>query len=90
MMWRCSVFFKQSPTHGLSGSDMNITDIASIIPAHVAGFVLTVLLFVTLMATAGPTHHKRYIALLISSSVLMSFFLVIIMIDIAALIPPME
>ena len=75
---------------------MNITDIASIIPAHVAGFVLTVLLFVTLMAmprsmaTAGPTHHKRYIALLISSSVLMSFFLVIIMIDIAALIPPME
>lgn len=71
---------------------MNITDIASITPAHVAGFVLTVLLFVTLtalprnMATAEPTHRKRHIAFLISSSVLMSFFLVIIMIDIAALI----
>lgn len=71
---------------------MNITDIASITPAHVAGFVLTVLLFVTLiamprnMAVAGPTHRKRHIAFLIGSSVLMSFFLVIIMIDIAALI----
>lgn len=71
---------------------MNITDIAYIIPAHVAGFVLTVLLFVTLiamprnMAAAEPTHSKRHIALLIGSSVLMSFFLVIIMIDIAALI----
>lgn len=71
-------------------------NIASIIPAHVAGFVLTVLLFVTLttlprnMATAGPTHRKRHIAFLISSSVLMSFFLVIIMIDIAALIEPIK
>lgn len=68
---------------------MNIT---SIIPVHVAGFVLTVLLFVTLtalprnMAAAGPTHRKRHIAFLIGSSVLMSFFLIIIMIDIAALI----
>ena len=86
----------QNQKHGSSGSDMNITDIASITPAHVAGFVLTVLLFVTLMAlprnmaAAGPTHRKRHIAFLISSSVLMSFFLVIIMIDIAALIEPME
>lgn len=68
---------------------MNIT---SIIPAHVAGLVLTALLFVTLMAlprnmaTAQPAHRKRHIALLVSSSVLMSFFLVVIMIDIAALI----
>ena len=67
-------------------------NIASIIPAHVAGFVLTVLLLVTLMmlprnmAAAGPTHRKRHIAFLIGSSVLMSFFLSIIMIDIAALI----
>ena len=67
-------------------------NIASITPAHIAGFVLTVLLFVTLMAlprniaTVQPTHRKRHIAFLISSSVLMSFFLVIIMIDIAALI----
>lgn len=67
-------------------------NIASIIPAHVAGFVLTVLLFVTLMilprnmAAAGPTHRKRHITFLISSSVLMSFFIIIIMIDIAALI----
>jgi hypothetical protein len=82
----------QSPTRGSSGSDMNITDIASITTAHIPGFVLTVLLFVTLMAlprnmaTAQPTHRKRHIAFLISSSVLMSFFLVIIMIDIAALI----
>lgn len=74
---------------------MNITDIAYIIPAHVAGFVLTVLLFVTLiamprnMAAAEPAHRKRHIAFLISSSVLISFFLVI-MIDIAALIPPMK
>lgn len=71
---------------------MNITDIASVTPAHIAGFVLTVLLFVTLMAlprnmaTTQPTHRKRHIAFLISSSVLMSFFLIIIMIDIAALI----
>lgn len=71
---------------------MNITDIASVTPTHIAGFVLTVLLFVTLiamprnMATAGPAHRKRHIAFLISSSVLMSFFLIIIMIDIAALI----
>ena len=71
---------------------MNITDIASITPAQIAGFVLTVLLFVTLMtlprnmAVAGPAHRKRHIAFLISSSVLMSFFLVIVMIDIAALI----
>lgn len=82
----------QNQKHGSSGSDMNITDIASITPAHVAGFVLTVLLFVTLtalprnMATAQHAHRKRHIAFLISSSVLMSFFLVIIMIDIAALI----
>lgn len=68
---------------------MNIT---SIIPAHVAGLVLTVLLFVTLMtlprniATTKPARRKRHIAFLISSSVLMSFFLVIIMINIAALI----
>lgn len=67
-------------------------NIASIIPAHIAGFVLTVLLFVTLMAlprnmaAAQPTHHKRHIVFLVSSSVLMSFFLVIIMIDIAAFI----
>lgn len=64
----------------------------SITPPIVAGFVLTVLLFVTLtalprnMAAAEPAHRKRHIALLISSSVLMSFFLIIIMIDIAALI----
>lgn len=82
----------RSPTRGSSGSDMNITSIASVTPAHVAGFVLTVLLFVTLMAlprnmaAAGPTHRKRHIAFLIGSSVLMSFFLIIIMIDIAALI----
>lgn len=67
-------------------------NIATIIPLHVAGFVLTVLLFVTLtalprnMATAQPTHRKRHITFLIGSSVLMSFFLIIIMIDIAALI----
>lgn len=83
----------RSPNRGSSGSDMNI---ASIIPLHVAGFVLTVLLLVTLMAlprnmaTAQPTHRKRHIAFLISSSVLMSFFLVIIMIDIAALIKPIK
>lgn len=64
----------------------------SITPPIVAGFVLTVLLFVTLttlprnMAAAEPAHRKRHIAFPISSSVLMSFFLVIIMIDIAALI----
>lgn len=75
---------------------MNITDITSITPAHVAGFVLTVLLFVTLialprnMAAAQPAHHKRHIAFLVISSVLMSFFLVIIMIDIAALIEPVK
>jgi hypothetical protein len=67
-------------------------NIAATTPAHIAGFVLTVLLFVTLMtlprnmAAAGPTHRKRHITFLISSSVLMSFFLVIIMINIAALI----
>lgn len=79
----------QSPTRGSSGSDMNI---ASIIPLHVAGLALTVLLLVTLVTllpgitTARTTRRKRYIAFLIGSSVLMSFFLVIIMIDIAALI----
>lgn len=84
----------QSPTRGSSGSDMNI---ASIIPLHVAGLALAALLFITLMtllprnmATAQPTHRKRHIAFLISSSVLMSFFLVIIMIDIAALIEPIK
>lgn len=67
-------------------------NIASIIPLHVAGLALAVMLSVTLvtllpgMATAQPTRRKRYIALLIGSSVLMNFFLVIIMIDIAALI----
>ena len=79
----------QSPTRGSSGSDMNI---ASIIPPHVAGLALAVLLSVTLvtllpgMAAAQTVHNKRHIAFLIGSSVLMSFFLVIIMIDIAALI----
>ena len=67
-------------------------NIASIIPIHVAGLALTMLLFVTLMtlplnmAVAQSTHRKRHITSLVSSSVLMSFFLVIIMIDIAALI----
>ena len=75
---------------------MNTTDIASATPVHVAEFVLTVLLFVTLMtlprnmAAAQPKHRKRHIAFLIGSSVLMGFFLVIIMIDIAALIEPMK
>ena len=79
----------QSPTRGSSGSDMNI---ASIIPLHVAGLALAMLLFVTLvtllpgMTAVQPTRRKRYIAFLIGSAVLMSFFLVIIMIDIAAFI----
>lgn len=79
----------QSPTRGSSGSDMNI---ATIIPLHVAGLALAALLFITLvtllpsMATVQPTRRKRYIAFLVGSSVLISFFLVIIMIDIAALI----
>lgn len=81
----------RSPTRGSSGSDTAMS-IAATTPAHIAGFVLTVLLFVTLMtlprnmAAAQPTHCKRHIAFLIGSSVLMSFFLVIIMIDIAAFI----
>lgn len=84
--WSASI---QSPTRGSSGSDMNI---ASIIPLHVAGLALAVLLSVTLvtllpgMATVQLTRRKRHIAFLVSSAVLMSFFLVIIMIDIAALI----
>lgn len=67
-------------------------NIAATTPVHVAGFILTVLLFVTLitlprnMAAAEPTHHKSHIVFFIGSSVLMSVFLVIIMIDIAALI----
>lgn len=71
-------------------------NIAATTPAHIAGFVLTVLLFVTLiamprnMATAKPAHRRRHITFLIGSSVLMSFFLVIIMIDIAALIKPIK
>lgn len=79
----------QSPTRGSSGSDMNI---ASIIPLHVAGLALAVLLFVTLvtllrgMAAVQSTQRKRYIAFLVGSSVLVSIFLVIIMIDIAAFI----
>lgn len=72
---------------------MNIT---SIIPAHIAGLVLTVLLFITLvtllrgMSTTQPTHRKRHIAFLIGSSILMSIFFIIIMIDIAALIAPID
>lgn len=71
-------------------------NIATIIPLHVAGLALAMLLFVTLMTllpgmtAVQPTRRKRYIALLIGSSVLMSFFLVIIMIDIAALIAPIN
>lgn len=67
-------------------------NIASIIPVHIAGFVLAVLLFITLMAltrnmaATNTKHQKRHIAFLVGSSILMSFFLVIIMIDIAALI----
>lgn len=38
------------------------------------------------MAAVQSTRRKRYIAFLVGSAVLMSFFLVIIMIDIAALI----
>lgn len=70
---------------------MNIASVSNV-PIYVAGIALTVLLFVTLvtllpgMATVQPTRRKQHIALLIGSSVLMSFFLVIIMIDIAALI----
>lgn len=81
----------QSPTRGSSGSDMNIASVSDI-PIHVAGIALAVLLFVTLvtllpgMATVQPKRRKRYITFLIGSSVLMSFFLIIIMIDIAALI----
>lgn len=70
---------------------MNIASVSAI-PVHVAGLALAVLLFVTLvtllrgMSAAQPTRPKRHIAFLIGSSVLMSFFLVIIMIDIAAFI----
>ena len=75
------------------GSNMNIT---SIIPLHVAGLALAVLLFITLVTllrgTAAKQHTRRkhHIAFLIGSSVLMSFFLVIIAIDIAALIAPVN
>lgn len=81
----------RSPTRGSSGSDMNIASVSNV-HIHVAGIALAGLLFVTLvtllpgMTTIQPTRRKRYITLLIGSSVLMSFFLVIIMIDIAALI----
>ena len=81
----------QSPTRGSSGSDMNIASVSNV-PIHVAGIALAVLLFVTLvtllpsMAAAQTPHRKQHVAFLIGSSVLMSFFLVIIMIDIAAII----
>lgn len=81
----------QSPTRGSSGSDMNIASVYNVL-IYVAGIALAVLLFVTLvtllpgMATVQPTRRKQNIAFLIGSSVLMSFSLVIIMIDIAALI----
>ena len=81
----------RSPTRGSSGSDMNIASVSAI-PIHVAGIALAMLLFVTLvtllrgMATVQPTRRKRYIAFLIGSSILMSFFLAIIMIDIVAFI----
>jgi hypothetical protein len=70
---------------------MNITSVSNV-PIYVAGITLAVLLFITLvtllpgMTAVQPTRRKRYIALLIGSSVLMSIFLVIIMIDIAAFI----
>lgn len=70
---------------------MNIASVSNV-PIHVAGIALAGLLFVTLvtllpgMTTVQSTRRKRYIAFLIGSSVLMSFFLVIIMIDIAAFI----
>lgn len=70
---------------------MNIASVSNV-PIYVAGIALAVLLFVTLvtllpgMATVQPTRRKRYITFLISSSILMSFFLVIIMIDIVAFI----
>lgn len=81
----------QSPTRGSSGSDMNIASVSNV-PIYVAGIALAVLLFVTLivlprnMALTQTTHRKRHVAFLIGSSILMSFFLVIIMIDIAAFI----
>lgn len=70
---------------------MNIASVSNV-PIHVAGIALAGLLFVTLvtllpgMTTVQSTRRKRYIVFLIGSSVLMSFFLVIIMIDIAAFI----
>lgn len=70
---------------------MNIASVSNV-PIHVAGIALAGLLFVTLvtllpgMAAVHPTRCKRYIAFLIGSSTLISVFLVIIMIDIAAFI----
>lgn len=71
-------------------------NIASTIPTHIAAFVLNVLLFITLvtiprnMAATNTKRRQRHITFLIGSSVLMSFLLIIIMIDIAALIAPMK
>ena len=70
---------------------MNIASVSNV-PIYVAEIAIAVLLFVTLvtllpgMATVQPKRRKRHIAFLVSSAVLMSFFLVIIMIDIAAFI----
>ena len=66
------------------------------IPIYVAGLALVTLLIITLvilprnMTTVKPVHPEHHIAFLVSNSVIMSIFLIIIMIGIAAFIQPMR
>lgn len=68
----------------------------TIIPACVAVLTLFALLFVTLgtltrnMAVTKPTNQARNIKYLITNAIIMSVYLIVIMVDIATFIKPME
>lgn len=68
----------------------------AIIPACVAVLTLFALLFVTLgtltrnMAVTKPANQARNIKHLITNAIIMSVCLIVIMVDIATFIKPME
>lgn len=68
----------------------------AIIPACVAVLMLFALLFVTLgtltrnMAVTKPKHQTRNIKYLIVNALIISVCLIVIMVDIATFIKPME
>lgn len=91
-VWQVWQQYLYSPLYKRGG----VITMNAIIPACVAVLTLFALLFVTLgtltrnMAVTKPANQARNIKYLITNAIIMSVCLIVIMVDIATFIKPME